>query len=151
MEAKPIRYRINAPVSPGQYIELLHQSGLAEHRPVHDMDCIRGMLQNSNLVVTAWNKEELVGIARSVTDFHYACYLSDIAVSEPFQGMCIGTRLQMLIQQQLGHHCKMILMAPPAIQEYCHRLGYEKHPAGMVLNRNQSLSEAVLKQLQEVY
>lgn len=33
------------------------------------------MISNSNLMVSAWDADELVGIARSMTDFHYACYL----------------------------------------------------------------------------
>jgi hypothetical protein len=34
---------------------------------------MEGMMKNSNLMVTAWDDEKMVGIARSMTDFHYAC------------------------------------------------------------------------------
>ena len=38
------------------------------------------MLANANLVITAWEGDTLVGIARSVTDFCYTTYLADLAV-----------------------------------------------------------------------
>ncbi len=41
---------------------------------------MEGMTKNSNFMVTVWAEEELIGIACSMKDFHYACYLSDLAV-----------------------------------------------------------------------
>lgn len=77
-----IEYKVNSPVSVDQFIELLHESALGERRPVSDRECMEGMVKNSNLMVTAWRGEKLIGIARSMTDFHYACYLSDLAVNK---------------------------------------------------------------------
>ena len=66
-----ITYKINdTQPSLEQFISLLHRSSLAERRPVDDMTCIKGMLENSNLLVSAWHDQKLVGIARSLTDFH---------------------------------------------------------------------------------
>ena len=64
---------------------------------------MEGMISNSNLTVSAWDSEKLVGISRCMTDFHYACYLSDLAVSEQYQKMGIGKQLQILTQNSLGH------------------------------------------------
>lgn len=58
-------------------------------------------MANSNLMVSAWDGSLLVGIARSVTDFHYACYLSDLAVHQDYQRSGTGKRLQSLTQMQL--------------------------------------------------
>ena len=80
-----ISYKINAPISVDQFIELLANSTLGERRPIDDRQCMQGMLDNANLTITAWDEEVLVGVARSVTDFHYACYLSDLAVSKNHQ------------------------------------------------------------------
>jgi ribosomal protein S18 acetylase RimI-like enzyme len=100
-----IEYRVNAPVDAETFIALLRASTLAERRPVDDRECIEGMLRHSNLTVTAWDGQRLVGIARSVTDFHYACYLSDLAVDVAYQKRGIGTRLQALTQEHLGPRC----------------------------------------------
>ena len=91
-----IEYKVNAPVSADQFIELLNESNLGERRPVDDQACMDGMVNNSNLMVTAWDGEKLVGIARSMTDFHYACYLSDLAVRMSYQKKGIGKNLQKL-------------------------------------------------------
>lgn len=119
-----IVYRVNAAVSADQFIDLLHRSSLAERRPVHDQTCIEGMLANASLTVSAWDGDVLVGIARSVTDFHFACYLSDLAVDRSVQRSGIGKQLQSLTQQQLGPLCRLILLAAPAASAYYEPLGY---------------------------
>jgi predicted GNAT superfamily acetyltransferase len=85
-----------------QFIDLLTRSTLGERRPIHDRDCIEGMIANSNLTVSAWDCDNLIGIARSMTDFHYACYLSDLAVCQSHQKSGIGKKLQAITQSQLG-------------------------------------------------
>ncbi|SDZ85060.1 GNAT family N-acetyltransferase [Microbulbifer marinus] len=134
-----IEYRINHPISAQQFIELLRHSTLAERRPVDDLDCMQGMVDHGNLSVTAWSGEQLVGIARSVTDFHYCCYLSDLAVHRDFQRLGIGRRLQALTQRQLGSRCKLILLAAPAANDYYPRLGYSSNPRCWILEPDQPL------------
>lgn len=63
-------------------------------------------------------------VARSATDFHYACYLSDLAVDRAFQRQGVGIQLQEITRTQLGPHCKIILIAAPRADAYYHRLGY---------------------------
>jgi GNAT superfamily N-acetyltransferase len=109
-----IEYKVNAPIDAAQFIDLLERSGLAERRPIGDIACIEGILANSNLVLTAWDASRLIGVARSVTDFHYACYLSDLAVCKLYQKQGVGRQLQALTQRQLGPRCKLILIAAPA-------------------------------------
>lgn len=138
-----LKYRINSPVTVGQFLHLLHESELAHRRPVNELSCIQGMLKHSNLIVSAWDNEELVGIARSMTDFHYACYLSDLAVSKAYQGRLVGYNLQVLTQQQLGEHCKLILLAAPGLDDYYHNIGYEPHERCWVLPRSESLSQGI--------
>ncbi len=68
-----IRYEVNAPVAVEQFIDVLRRSTLGERRPIDDRECLEGMVNNNNLLVTAWDGDKLVGVARSMTDFHYAC------------------------------------------------------------------------------
>jgi len=86
-----IEYKINVHISPEQFVELLRQSTLGERRPIDDRKCMTGMVNNSNLFVSAWNGDNLIGIARSMTDFHYACYVSDLAVQQ--RSSCLGSRM----------------------------------------------------------
>ncbi|MEJ2141394.1 MAG: GNAT family N-acetyltransferase [Gammaproteobacteria bacterium] len=135
-----IEYKVNTPVSVKQFIKLLNESTLAKRRPVDNMVCIQGMLENSNLVVTAWNGEKLIGISRCITDFHYACYLSDLAVNKEFQGMGIGKKLQKITQQQLGPYCKIILIAAPSANSYYEKLGYTNNERCWLLERDNSIN-----------
>jgi ribosomal protein S18 acetylase RimI-like enzyme len=135
-----IQYKINEPISPAQFIDLLRASTLGARRPIDDLDCIKGMLKNSNLSVSAWSYNELVGIARCVTDFSYACYLSDLAVSEHFQNLGIGKTLQQLVQEQLGPRCKLILIAAPDAHAYYEHIGFTSNSRCWVLERDSNIS-----------
>lgn len=129
-----ITYRVNAPISTDLFVDLLHRSGLAERRPVDDPVCMAGMVAHANLTVTAWAGDVLVGVARSLTDFHYACYLSDLAVCRSVQRAGVGRHLQALTQARLGPRCKLILIAAPAANEYYEPLGYQHNPRCWVLD-----------------
>ncbi len=134
-----ILYKINEPITAEQFIELLKQSTLAERRPVDDQQCIKGMLENSNLMITAWYGEKLVGVARSMTDFHYACYLSDLAVDKQYQNQGIGKQLQIITQQQLGDKCNLILLAAPQANSYYDHVGFSHNPRCWVLGRDEKI------------
>lgn len=130
-------YKINEPITTDQFITLLKRSTLGERRPIEDRKCIKGMINNSNLMITAWNGERLVGIARSMTDFHYACYLSDLAVDKEYQQIGIGKQLQVLTKEQLGPKCKLILLAAPASNSYYKHIGFTSNERCWVLGPDQ--------------
>jgi len=132
-------YRINSPITTDQFISLLCRSTLGERRPIDDLTCIEGMLNNSNLIVTAWEGEKLIGIARSMTDFHYACYLSDLAVDKDYQKSGIGKQLQIITKNQLGPKCKVILIAAPAAKSYYEHIGYTSNSLCWVLGADDKI------------
>ena len=44
-----IEYKVNAPITTQQFIDLLSRSTLGERRPIDDRECMDGMVANSNL------------------------------------------------------------------------------------------------------
>ena len=57
----------------------------------------------------------LIGVARSVTDFAYCCYLSDLAVNRDFQRRGIGSELMARTQDAAGgDKITMVLLWGPA-------------------------------------
>jgi GNAT superfamily N-acetyltransferase len=128
-----IDYRTNFGITTEQFISLLRDSRLAERRPVEDETCMEGMLSNSNLIVTAWHNDKLIGIARCLTDFHYACYLSDLAVAEEYQKAGVGKGLQFALKSRLGNKCKIILIAAPDADDYYGKIGYQRSPRCWVM------------------
>jgi predicted N-acetyltransferase YhbS len=131
-----ISFCANKKVTTEQFIDILNRSTLAERRPVKDIDCINSMLKNASLVVTAWDRDFLVGIARSLTDFNYACYLSDLAVDVAYQKQGIGRALIAHTQQALDSNCSIILLSAPAATEYYPRIGFSQHPSAWTLPRD---------------
>lgn len=134
-----MKYEVNRPVTPEEFLDVLRRSGLSERRPVDDPECIAGMIENSTLVITAWAGDALVGVARSVTDYHYCCYLSDLAVDRGYQRKGIGKELIARTQAELGPHCEIILLSAPAAVGYYSHIGLEQHPRAWVLPRDKNL------------
>ena len=128
-----VRYAVGESISVDQFIDVLRRSTLAERRPVDDRDCLAGMLRHADLLVTAWEQDLLVGVARSVTDFNYCCYLSDLAVDQAYQQTGIGRELIRRTREQLGSGCMVILLSAPAATGYYPRIGFRLHGSAWVL------------------
>lgn len=120
-------------LSEAQFVEILRRSTLAERRPVDNPGCIRRMLENADLLITAWADELLIGVARSVTDFGYCCYLSDLAVDLDYQNQGVGRQLIQATRQALDPGCTLILLSAPAATDYYPRVGFSRHPSAWTM------------------
>ncbi len=134
-----ILYQHSRAITETEFIDLLKRSTLSERRPIDDPISIKAMLQHANLLCTAWDGSKLVGVARSVTDFEYCCYLSDLAVDQEYQRVGIGKSLIRLTQSRLGKQAKIILLAAPKAEMYYHRLGFETHRSAWILHAQSEL------------
>jgi len=126
-------YRTHDTITPEEFVAVLEASTLGERRPVDDPECIRGMVDHADLIVTARVDGQLVGVARSVTDFHYCCYLSDLAVDRGFQRRGIGTTLIDSTRAALGPRCHLILLAAPAAVDYYPHIGFARHDSAWII------------------
>ena len=136
-----ITYKVNSPLDLDAAIELYRASTLGERRPVDDRACMQQMLNEANLIVTAWEGDLLVGISRSLTDWCYCCYLSDLAVRASHQHHGIGTELIRRTQAELGPKATIILLAAPAAVDFYLRIGMEKHNSAWMLRGGRQLRE----------
>ena len=84
------------------------------------------MCNNATLIVTARVDGTLVGVARSITDFVYCTYLSDLAVDVKFQKTGIGKKL-IEETKKATPQAKLILLSAPAAVDYYPRIGMTKH------------------------
>ena len=134
-----IHYECDAIITADQYINLLQRADFAQRRPIDDRECMEGMLQHANLLCTAWDGEKLVGAARSVTDFHYCCYVSDLAVDVEYQKQGIGRELIRHTRARLGPRTWMMLLSAPAARDYYPKIGFETHPSAWVLGPGKEL------------
>ncbi len=116
-----------------QFIDVLRRSTLAERRPVSERSRIVDMVKHANLICTAWSDDLLVGVARSVTDFSFCCYVSDLAVDVAFQKQGVGKRLIEVTRRQLHPQCRIILLAAPKAEGYYPKIGFSQHPSAWTL------------------
>jgi GNAT superfamily N-acetyltransferase len=116
-----------------EVVEVYRSSGLGERRPTTDEGRFEEMVRHANLIVTCRIDAKLIGIARSVSDFAYVTYLSDIAVARTYQCQGIGRALIDATQQE-APRAKIVLLSAPAATEYYPHIGFSQHHSAWVLN-----------------
>jgi len=121
-----IIYAIEKNLDVAEFIEVLKNSKLGERRPISDEQRISSMCNNANLIITARLNGKLVGVARSITDFVYCTYLSDLAVDVKFQKQGIGKRL-IEETKKTTPQAKLILLSAPDAVDFYPKIGMTKH------------------------
>ena len=129
-----IAYKLDTIPDTGIIIELYNSSGI--NRPTTDKERITKMYSNSNLIVTAWDKDKLVGISRSLTDFCYCCYLSDLAVRKEYQKYGIGKKLISLTKDNICDQVMLLLLSAKTAMDYYPKVGFQKVDNGFIIKRN---------------
>lgn len=126
--SKEVVYAVEPELTPAEFIDVLRRSTLAERRPVEDAVRIAKMLAGADLVVTARDADgTLVGVSRSITDFSYCTYLSDLAVDIARQRSGIGHELIHVTHEKAGLATRLILLAAPTAASYYPHIGMEQH------------------------
>jgi GNAT superfamily N-acetyltransferase len=128
-----IAYKIGGEIDIDAALAVYRDSGLGERRPICDRERFEGMLRNASLIVTAWDGQELVGIARSLTDWVYVTYLSDLAVKKSHQRLGIGKELIRHTREAADSRAMLLLLAAPAAADYYPHIGFEHHPRAWMI------------------
>jgi ribosomal protein S18 acetylase RimI-like enzyme len=128
-----IRHESGADLDLHDVLEVYRSSGLGERRPIADTERMAAMVRNANLILTCRIDGELVGIARSISDFSYVTFLSDIAVSRAHQRSGIGRALIEATQKE-APQAKIVLLSAPAATGFYPRIGFNRHDSAWVLS-----------------
>ena len=128
-----IQYQSDVSPTPDQVIELYDNAGLP--RPTNDYERIKKMYENSNLIITAWHNDVLVGISRCITDWVWSCYMADLAVRSDYQKEGIGKKLIDLTKEKVGEQCMVLLLSVPTAMEYYPKVGFVKQESSFIMNR----------------
>lgn len=128
-----ISYKNGCSISPEQLAGVFRNSGI--RRPVEDLERLATMLKHASLIITAWDGEQLVGVARALTDFSYCCYLSDLAVDKRYQKSGIGRELIRLVSAAIGEQSMLLLLAAPEAMAYYPKTGFEAVGNGWIIKR----------------
>lgn len=134
-----VTYAREQNLSVAEFRTVLVESGLGDIRPVEDETRLNAMLSGANLIVTARRADnrKLVGVARSVTDFVWCCYLSDLAVSVEAQKLGIGQGLLSETRRVLGSSVSVFLQSVPEATAFYARAGMQPTAHTFVYRRKQ--------------
>lgn len=130
-----ITYKADIIPAAEQVIELYNKACLP--RPINDKERIQKMYNNSNLVVTAWDKDNLIGVSRSITDWVWCCYLADLAVDPGYQKSGMGKRLIELTKEKAGEQSMILLLSVPTAFDYYPKVGFTKEDRAFAIYRTQ--------------
>lgn len=130
-----ISYKTDVIPSTSAVIELYENAGLP--RPTKDQDRIEKMIENSNLIVTAWDHEHLVGVSRCITDWVWCCYLADLAVRHKYKKMGVGKKLIEITREKVGEQSMVLLLSVPTAMDYYPKVGFVKQESSFIINRLQ--------------
>jgi predicted N-acetyltransferase YhbS len=130
-----IIYKTNVTPLAEQVIALYDNCGLP--RPTGDTERIRKMYENSNLIVTAWDGDELVGVSRCITDWVWSTYLADLAVKKEYHQAGIGKKLIEITREKIGDQSMLLLLSVPTAMEYYPKVGFTKQESSFIINRKE--------------
>lgn len=133
-----IIYALESSLDVYEFKSVLERSTLGERRPVDDLDRLTKMVENANLIYTARENGLLIGIARSVSDFAFCTYLSDLAVDENYQKKGIGKEL-IRLTKLANPQGKLILLSAPKAIEYYPNIGMKQFDKCFVLDNVEDL------------
>ncbi len=128
-----IHFEESKEISAAELADVFRKSGI--RRPVEDLPRLQKMLDQADIIMTAWDGMRLVGVARAITDFSYCCYLSDLAVDQDYQNQGIGKELVKRVHERLGEEISLILLASPIAMDYYPKIGFQKIQNGYIIPR----------------
>lgn len=129
----PIIYKDDVTPSAKQIITLYNNAGLP--RPTHDEERIQKMYEHSNLIVTAWDEDKLVGVSRCITDWCWSCYLADLAVEPGYHKEGIGRKIIEFTREKLGEEVMILLLSVPTAMTYYPKVGFTKEDRAFAIFR----------------
>lgn len=119
--------------------EIIDLYNFSDYFPIsnkEDIERIKKMHNNANIVATAWDKDKLVGLARSISDFCYCCYLSDLCVRDEYKGKGIGKELVKITKEMAGDECKLILHSSSNAINFYSSIGMEQIDSAFIIKRS---------------
>lgn len=84
-------------------------------------------INNTTLVVTAWENEKLVGYLSVISDLSWVGYISQLAVDPLHQKMGIGKELIQLAKQSLGEEVTLVLHSSDQATKFYESIRFEPY------------------------
>lgn len=127
-----IRYNLEKRVDYESLIKLFNQAGWSDK--TLDLERLKSMVENSQIVVTAWDGEKMIGFARCITDYVFNGQINNVIVDQQYRGRGIGKEL---ISQIINTSKKVtyILRGDPENIGFYKQIGFEEANLSLVFYR----------------
>ena len=83
-------------------------------------------LINSHSLITAWNKEELIGIGNAISDGYLVVYYPHLLIHPNYQGKGIGKMIMDKMQEKYKDFHMQMLTADGKALDFYRKIGFEK-------------------------
>lgn len=115
-------------------IELFNDVGWKDK--TSDLNRLKTMVDNSQIVVTAWDEDEMVGFARCVTDFVFNGQINNVVVDSRYRKRGIGKAMITEILNS-SKQVTYILRGDPENEFFYKKLGFEQAQLTLVYRRKE--------------
>ena len=106
------------------------------------IDQLKKMLAHSNVIISIWSKDELIGFGRATTDQVYRAVLWDIVVSQEVQGIGLGkVILEALLNDKKIKSTEKVYLMTTNRKDFYTQLGFEVETKQnlMLIQKNKSM------------
>ncbi|MBZ9635149.1 GNAT family N-acetyltransferase [Clostridium sp. FP1] len=99
-----------------------------------DINRLKAMVENSQIVVTAWDEEIMVGFARCTTDYVFNGQINNVVVDSKYRRKGIG---KVLINKIVDSSKQVTYMLRGSIrnEDFYRILGFEDGPISLIYKR----------------
>jgi len=127
-----IDYKVGHVPPVDDIVALYRATSLGARRPVDDPARMQRMFDASNVVVTAYDGDKLIGLSRAMSDMGWVCYLADLLVHEDWQGRGVGKDLIRRTHDAAGgiETITLILVSAPEAMTFYPAAGFDKIEEG---------------------
>lgn len=117
-----VRYIVGHDVPLDQMLALYKSLGWRQH--LHPERVARA-LAGSTRVVTAWDGDRLIGMARMISDGEFGLYLPEILFEPAYQRQGHGRQMMQRLLEGYEHVQQSILLADDGNEPFYERFGFE--------------------------
>ncbi|HEY9838233.1 MAG TPA: GNAT family N-acetyltransferase [Vampirovibrionales bacterium] len=112
----------------------------ARERKIEDLAIA---IANSDPVITVWEGERLIGLARATSDGIYRATIWDVIIHPEYQGVGLGRKLvETLLSHPRMNRVERVYLMTTHQQRFYERIGFEENSTTtMVLYNNQNFTK----------
>lgn len=107
----------------GQIVALYKANKWSAAEKPHEL---KNALLNSHSLISAWDKERLIGIGNAISDGYLVVYYPHLLVHPDYQGQGVGRKIVSKLQENYkGFHMQMLTADGKSVEFY-KKVGFEK-------------------------